>query len=422
MNTPSDPPAPPPRVPPPAIGTALYVHVPFCVHKCGYCDFFSRPVDGEDVEGWVETLLREASLRAPQQPRTVFLGGGTPSLLEIDQLAHLFDALDEITSFRGSACEVSVECNPESLSGEKARALRELGVTRLSVGVQSLRDDLLRFFDRPHRAHEGEAALQVALSQGFTSVSADMIYAVPGQALASWREDLGQLAQTGVQHVSAYGLTFEEGTPLHARLARGELNRLPEDEDLEFFRLTRSRLREVGLDPYEVSNYSTSNHQCLHNINYWRNGEYVGLGPSAASRLGAIRFGNARSIKQWGEAVRSGGQIPAWTDPLSPIRRLGETWWLGLRMSEGVDPAAARSTSGLGEPGSLNRGTDLDEHPDPAESLAEQLAGGGWLERRQTRWCLSERGLPVADAVAARFLAACVDEAPRGAHNSECDT
>jgi oxygen-independent coproporphyrinogen III oxidase len=390
----------PPATP---IGTPLYLHVPFCERKCNYCDFYSRPAEDEELDAFIDTLLAEATLRAPTRPATVFLGGGTPSLLSARQLERLLSRLDEITGFRASAREVTIECNPESLQLEKARVLRDLGATRLSVGIQSFQDDLLRAFGRPHRASEGKKALQVAIDAGFTSVSADMIFAAPDQTLASWEQDLTELAGSGVQHISAYGLTFEEGTPFKQRLDRGELHRVGEEEDLAFFRSTRAWLPALGFAAYEISNYSLFGYQCDHNINYWRNGEYLGLGPSAVSRLGPSRFGNARSIHRWRTATEGGAPAPEWEESLSPVRRLGETWWLGLRLSDGVNPAEARSTARVPrESGSLPAS-------DPAEQLAGELADDGWLVRRGDRWSLTERGLPLADALAARFLAVCAD-------------
>ena len=323
------------------------------------------------------------------------MGGGTPSILTTRQLERLLDELHEITGFREAAAESTMECNPESLSGEKAAGLRALGITRVTVGLQSLRPDLLRLLGRPHGVEEGLAAARIAREAGFRSVGVDLIHAVPGQTVLSWEEDLGRVLDEGVNHVSAYCLSFEEETPFGTWLAEGRLTPLAEEEELAFLQATRTRLREAGLPPYEVSNYAANGHQCAHNINYWRNGDHVGIGPSAASKVDQTRSGNPRSIGAWRASVQSGRFRPAWQETLPPAERLGETWWLGLRMAEGVAPDEARATAGF----------DLGE--DPAVRLARELARDGWLEGVGERWRLTERGLPVADALAARFLEAC---------------
>jgi len=213
----------------------------------------------------------------------------------------------------------------------------------------------------------------------------------------------------GVEHISAYCLSFEEETPFGRWLAEGRIAALPEEEELAFLRTTRAKLREGGLPPYEISNYAASGHHCRHNINYWRNGDHVGIGPSAASRVQGTRGGNPRSLPRWLREVESGRFSPAWTETLPPRERLGETWWLGLRMTEGVEPRRARAAAGI---------PAVDSWPDdPAERLAIELAEEGWLERAGRRWRLTEKGWPVADSLAARFLEACA--APAGAPSAE---
>lgn len=219
----------------PAAGTALYVHVPFCVAKCSYCDFYSLAAEGQDLAGTLDALLLEAERRAPARPRTVFLGGGTPSYYSVEELERLLDGLDRWSHFRASAEEVTVECNPESLDLAKAKALRALGVDRLSIGFQSLDPRILALFGRVHDARASFAAFAAARAAGFERVSVDLIYGVPGQALASWESELEEVLRLRPDHVSAYQLTFEEGTPLTAQLHSGGFVRLSEEEELAFF-------------------------------------------------------------------------------------------------------------------------------------------------------------------------------------------
>ncbi|QDU86627.1 Oxygen-independent coproporphyrinogen-III oxidase-like protein [Planctomycetes bacterium Pla163] len=390
-------------------GTALYVHFPYCVVKCTYCDFYSVPVERpngarEDVDGALDGLLAEARLRAPLAPRTVFLGGGTPSLPSAEQIGRFLDELDSICGFRASAVEVTAECNPESLDAAKAAALLAGGVTRLSVGVQSLQQSVLELFGRAHDAEQGLRALAAAREGGATRLSADLIYAAPGLTAAQWEADLERVvaAAGGLEHLSAYNLTFEEGTRLEMLRRRGDLAPLDEDTELAMFEATARIAAAAGMERYEVSNYARPGEACEHNLVYWANGEYVGIGPSAVSKVGNARFGNVRSVDAWLRAVQrataceiDAGAIADWSEEPSALARLGETWWLGLRRTIGVDPAEARATAGF----------DDGAAPDPAVPIAERMVGHGLLALVDGRYRLTERGRPLADGVAKEFLA-----------------
>jgi len=377
------------------------VHLPFCVTKCHYCDFFSVPAEGRDRDALIRAVLREATLRAPKRPHTVFLGGGTPSLLSPAELTVLLDGLHSVTGFRDSAVEVTAECNPESLDREKAESLRDLGVNRLSIGFQSLHDEVLSFFGRVHTAEDSFRAFEAARAAGFESVSVDMIYAIPGQTAEAWEDDLTRVLALRPDHLSAYNLTFEEGTPFRRWLDEGTVAKLHEDLELELFDLTRSIASTAGLDAYEISNYAPTAQRCLHNVNYWLNGPYIGLGPSAASKTGFTRSGNVRSVGAYQRAIQAAGHASDWSETLSPEARLGETWWLGLRqVVMGVDPEQARRTAGFDAPdASGTSGSD-----DPALATALGLVTEGLLAEREGRFVLTPRGLPLADHVAARFL------------------
>lgn len=386
----------PPNTPHPRApdGTPLYVHLPFCVHKCPYCDFFSIVGQGEDLDGFIEILLAEIALRAPREPRTVFFGGGTPSYFSSVQLERLLDGLELHTGFRGSAVEVTAECNPESLNVEKALALRALGVNRLSVGVQSLDPTTLEFFERPHTPEEALAAVDAVRVAEFRRWSVDLIHGAPVESLDILHRNLLEIINLGPTHVSAYGLTYEPGTPLHARLERGAFEPQGEEDELRNLAETRRTLEGAGLMSYEVSNFSTNGEECVHNINYWKNGPYVGLGPSAASHVLGTRSGNARSLARWKRAVTDHDAAPAWQETLNSLARLGETWWLGLRLAEGVDPAEARGRAGWDA-----------ATPDPTRPVAAELEQRGHLERVGERLRIPESALPIADHIGKQFLA-----------------
>ncbi len=378
-----------------ADGTALYVHLPFCEAKCTYCDFFSVARAGHDIEGMLEAILAEAAWRAPRRPRTLFLGGGTPSLLDEAALARLLDGLDRLADWRAAAVEVSAECNPESLDLEKARALKRLGVTRLSIGFQSLRPALLELFGRVHGVEQSLRAFDAARAAGFEQVNVDLIYAAPGQRLDEWCADLDRVIALGPEHVSAYNLSFEESTPFGRWLEQGVLTGLGEEVELEFFHATRERLAAAGLAPYEISNYARPGRECQHNLNYWRNGAYVGLGPSAASKLGGLRGANVAQIQAYQRRAREGLCALEWSEAPPPRARLAETCWLGLRLAQGLDVREACTQSGCSE---------LDARP--ILDQIERMQGEGWLEFDGARARLAARGLPLADALARRLLCA----------------
>ncbi|MEM7307132.1 MAG: radical SAM family heme chaperone HemW [Planctomycetota bacterium] len=379
-------------------GTPLYVHLPFCAAKCPYCDFYSVPGEDQDTAGVIETVLREAELRGPSRPRTVFVGGGTPSYHSIAELRRLFDGLDRITGFRDSAEEVTVECNPESLDRDKAAALRDLGVDRASIGFQSLDPETLALFGRVHSADQSLRAFEAARDAGLPRVSVDLIYASPGHGVERWEAELTRVLDLRPDHLSAYNLTFEEGTPFRRWLEEGRLERLPEERELALFWSTRRIAAERGYGAYEISNFALEGEVCRHNLNYWHNGPYVGLGPSAASKEGHVRRSRTRSIRAWTRAIHeaanesgeAGGWL--WEEELEPSKRLGETWWLGLRLTEGVEPERARAAAGF------------DAEDDPCVAVARALCGEGLLVETGDRFRLTEAGLPLADHVAARFL------------------
>jgi oxygen-independent coproporphyrinogen-3 oxidase len=371
------------------------VHFPYCAAKCHYCDFYSLPGAGADVGGAVEALLAEAELRAPRSPSTVFFGGGTPSLLAPAELVRLFERLDAISGFRASAVEVTLEANPESLDSAKARLLRDLGVTRLSLGFQSLRPETLELFGRVHDVEQAFRAYDAARDAGIANVNVDLIYATPGQTLLEWEHDLQRVLELAPDHLSAYDLAFEEETRFSRWLAEGRIARAPEELELELFAATRSLTSERGLLAYEISNYARPGRECRHNWNYWRNGPYAGIGPSAASKIGHERGGNVRSVTLWKRALAERGHAFAWSEELAWPERLAETWWLGLRLAEGVEAALARATAGCAE---------LADSRDPALEVAARLAASGHLERRAQRWTLPPGAVALADAVAARFL------------------
>ncbi len=373
---------------------ALYVHVPFCETKCSYCDFYSLPGGrrGREPAAYLDALDRELALRAPPgfAPETVFVGGGTPTVLSAEELARLGRILRERADL-SRLREWTVEANPGTLDAARVDALLAAGVDRVSVGVQSFDDRVLRSVGRIHDAAQARAAVRDLRAAGVPRVSVDLLFAVPGQGMDTFARDLDEAVALGTDHLSCYGLLYEEGTTMLARERRGLVRR--EDEGLERAMLlsARRRLAAAGFRAYEISNFARPGEECLHNLVYWRNGPYLGVGVSAASYLGGVRSSNPRDLRAWTERVERGEDPASESERLDARGRLGETIMLGLRLDEGVrfDDLAAR--------------TGLDPRPLFAPLLRRlEAAGLVTIDRDCLR--LTDDGIPVADAIITEFL------------------
>ncbi len=322
----------------------LYVHVPFCVSKCAYCDFYSVTGGLDLVPAWVDAVLEEASHHPGLSFTTLYLGGGTPSLLGVPELRRLAGGLRRAFDL-SRVSEATVEVNPKSASREWLKAALELGFHRVSVGVQSLSDAELRLAGRAHNAGQAVQAVSRAVAMGFADVSADVIAGLPGQragtegpkaggageAPGSLAGTLPRLAGLGVSHISLYCLSLEPGTPL----ARHPPEGLPsEDAQAELFEGARAVLEEMGFVHYEISNFCRPGRECRHNLNYWRGGEYLGLGPAAASHLGGRRWRNRANLDAY---LRHPGAAVEETEALGLEQKAGEEAMLRLRLpAEGL--------------------------------------------------------------------------------------
>ncbi len=373
-------------------GLSLYAHIPFCVVKCGYCDFNSFSGVEEELQATViQAMLRELELRGKNlQPRTVFLGGGTPTHLSPTLLQTFLLGLRERVDL-SQVEEYSCEANPESASSEKLAILREHGVRRLSLGVQSFNEDRLRFLDRAHGVEEAIAAFERARQTGFDSLSLDLIFGIPGQALEQWQDELQQALLLKPDHISCSHLTFESGTQLHVDLAKGRVQEIPEEQGRSMLIETRQQLAEAGLTAYEISNFSRSGMECRHNIHYWQAGSYLGIGPGASSHRRGIRQSNLRPIPSYLNALQDQACPVATAETLSPEHRCREAMWLGLRLTQGVELARITTLTGA----------------DPSELFADLIPGmvaegqvvqeAGWIR-------IPEAAIPLADRITAQFL------------------
>lgn len=369
---------------------AAYIHVPFCAHRCGYCDF--TLVAGRDdlVPQYLEALRIElSSLTQPRDVDTLFLGGGTPTHLAAGQLDQLLTLL--AAWFRPTAgAEFSVEANPYGLTREKVAILADHGVNRISLGVQSFDADLLKLLERDHSAPDIAAAVEVVRSR-IENVSLDLIFGVPGQSLEVWRETLQRAVALEPAHVSTYGLTFERGTTFWSRRSKGTLQPVPEERERSMYAAAMDDLAAVGIEQYELSNFARPGFECRHNGVYWAGWPYFGFGPGAARYIGGRRETNHRSVTTWIHRVLTQVTAIADTEELDPESRARETLVLGLRRNAGVSRTVFAEQTGIA----------LE---DLAGDRLRRLVAQGLLEDTHTHIRLTREGRFVADSVTVELV------------------
>lgn len=374
-------------------GTSLYVHVPFCVVKCGYCDFNSFVTDQDAAhERFLEALEAELARAWPagQPPTTVFFGGGTPSLLSAARLARMLQVVDRAAPL-ANCPEVSFEANPESVTAAKATVVLAGGVTRVSMGVQTFHPHHLRFLDRAHSAERAEAAFAELRAAGVDNLSIDLMFGIPGESLAEWRDDLERALALHPDHLSCYNLTFEPGTRLYRDLQRDAVAANEQELDRAMFEHTRRRLAEAGYTAYEVSNFAGRGGPCRHNEHYWLQGDYVGVGPGASSHRRGVRWTNLKSLDAWAAAAVAGLPCAGSAETLRPLQRLAEALWLGIRRSAGIDLDAVQERLGVQAPAELQR-------------LIERHLQRGWIHWEPPILRLTAEGLLMADQVGSDLL------------------
>ena len=320
------------------MSSGLYIHIPFCRTKCPYCDFYSV-TQTEKLPLFMTSIIREMELyRGLYAPfDTIYLGGGTPSLLNSDRIKTILDALRETFSFAPDT-EITCEANPGDLTPEAATGLRAAGINRITIGVQSFDDHVLAFLGRRHRASEATSAIKNAREAGFANVGLDLIYGVPGQEIGRWLETLGEALSFAPEHLSCYQLTLEPSTPLGRRVRRGELTFPPDNLLHDFFIHTSETLEGAGYIHYEVSNFARGkDRMSRHNRKYWNHTPYLGLGPSAHSFAKGRRWWNHRSLDRYIDMVNAGLPPIGGTEILSGEQILLEAFYLGMRTREGID-------------------------------------------------------------------------------------
>ncbi|MGD8794750.1 MAG: radical SAM family heme chaperone HemW [Anaerolineae bacterium] len=374
----------------PAAG--LYIHIPFCRAKCAYCDFNSF-AGLESLHGpYARAVAREASAGALPVWRTIYLGGGTPTVLPLSDLAHILEAVRRDGPLAPGA-EVSIEANPGTVDRTKLSDLLGLGVNRLSLGVQSFDDAELQLLGRIHTVAEALEAFQSARGAGFRNISLDLIFGLPGQSLASWRLSLQRALDLAPEHLSLYALSVEAGTPLAAAIGRGALPGPDPDLVADMYELAEEACATAGYRHYEISNWARRDDlRCEHNLIYWRNEDYIGLGAGAHSWARGQRWSNTRSPQAYTELLSRGASPVAAQEAISQELEMGETMMMGLRLvDEGVSLARFRQRFGI----------DLRQK---YAAQIEELAGLSLLEIDEGRIRLSSRGHLLANQVFYRFL------------------
>ncbi|MGP7794616.1 radical SAM family heme chaperone HemW [Sphingomonas sp. CLY1604] len=331
---------------------ALYVHWPFCVSKCPYCDFNSHVRDHVDQQQWRDALLADLAHEARALPgRTlgsIFFGGGTPSLMPPATVAAILEAAQRHWT-PAPDIEITLEANPSSVEAARFADLAAAGVNRVSLGLQALDDASLRFLDRAHDVHEGLGALAVA-QRHFARVSFDLIYALPAQSLAAWEAELARALALGTEHLSLYQLTIEPGTRFATEAARGRLTIPDEDAAADLFEATRAMTAAAGLPAYETSNHARRGAESRHNLTYWRYGDYAGVGPGAHGRRDGLATQRHRKPENWLAAVARNGHGLQVEEPLAAHDRGSEALVMGLRLAEGVDLAHVAAVAGGSAP------------------------------------------------------------------------
>jgi oxygen-independent coproporphyrinogen-3 oxidase len=362
----------------------LYVHIPFCPKVCPYCSFYKEASDRNKTQDFLDSILLDLERRLREMPgcrlETIFFGGGTPSALSVKQLDFLLSGLHrrlDLSRLR----EWTLEMNPATVSLEKALMLRDFGVNRISIGVQSWDPEMLNRLGRAHSAQQAERSFHIVREAGFTNLNLDLIFGVPGQSIETWQRTVEKTVSLAPEHISAYCLTFEEDTEFFRRFQGGEMTQDAE-QDASFYELTMASLATAGYSQYEISNYAKPGYECLHNLAYWLGRNYLGLGPSAFSTIGERRWQNTPDTSRYIEQLRSSIEPINFKEHVSDGVRKAEGIAFGLRTALGV--SASEMTSWRSE--------------------VDALRQEGYIQEENARIRLTAKGRMVADSIAELFV------------------
>ena len=374
---------------------ALYIHIPFCEKRCIYCDFYTVAGQRNRIPDYLHALAREAELRSTEaywkakKFSTIFFGGGTPSLLSPQQISEILDLAYSSFNFDDQV-EITIEANPGTVSPKRLAGYRRAGINRLSLGIQSFDPDELRLLDRIHSPEEAISCALAARQAGFDNLSFDFIFALPGQTISTWEATLQQAVELQPDHISAYNLIVETGTPLDHQIRKGKISPLSEDEEREFYAFTIDFLQRHGYQQYEISNFAQPGHEAKHNIKYWDGSPYLGLGASAHSYDGKRRFWNVANLRKYFEALNA-NQLPEENyEKLSREQKMYEAVFLGLRQNRGVHLNNFRKKFRV----------DFDQ---AFNGKMSELKRAGFIVRNDGYVKLSREGIFICDEICARL-------------------
>ncbi len=367
--------------------SGLYVHIPFCTSKCAYCNFYSEPVSRHDTHRLMQALHKELKFSDTSTAGTAYIGGGSPSCLPLPELCGMVEAINEKCP---KITEFTVECNPGQANPDMLENLHKLGVNRLSIGAQSFNDEELKLLGRIHNAKSIPAAVIQARQAGFKNISLDLIFAICGSTHASWQYCLDNALALNPEHISAYSLTLEHDTPLVKAIAQGKHKALDESTDAAMYEQAIETLTKAGFKHYEISNFAKPGFECKHNLGYWQNRPYIGIGPSASSSTGSRRQKNFSDIKAYINALESGKSPVEESIPLSESDKICETAVLNLRTINGIDIKKFIQVTGQ---------NPLELFAEPIRRHYEQ----GLLTVENEHIFLTAKALPVADYVLCDF-------------------
>jgi len=371
----------------------LYLHIPYCLHKCGYCDFNSHPENQEESIRYVDALLKELRSYAKKEytVTSVFMGGGTPTILLPSQLKQILNTVQQ--SFHLTPdCEITIEANPATIKLQSLLEIRKAGYNRISIGVQSFDQKELQLLERVHGEKEIHSTVHRARSANFENLSMDLIFALPGQTIEKWQSNLKQAIAKNPDHLSTYNLTIEPATAFFKLHKRGKLILPNEDIQLEMYETTILTLKDAGYQHYEISNFAKPGMESQHNINYWNNGEYIGVGAGASSYLNGERFKNTNLPSNYIREIKAKKNAIESRERLEPIHAMGETLMLGLRMLKGVSVDA------------FEKRFQVSFQKVYGKVLAP-LLNQELITFNQNRIALSRKGLLLADSVILKFMA-----------------
>ncbi|MBI4523446.1 MAG: radical SAM family heme chaperone HemW [Deltaproteobacteria bacterium] len=380
---------------------SLYVHIPYCISKCPYCDFNSHVVSRIPEQRYTGALIRELKgygLREPWRKRTlrsIFFGGGTPSTFDPESIERVLSSAASLFPFE-KEIEITLESNPGTADVAHFKGYRSCGVNRISLGAQSFQDHLLKFLGRIHSADETRRAVEMVCRAGFDNFNLDLIYAIPGQSIFDLKADLEEAVRFRPPHVSAYNLTFEDGTPFYQEYRAGKLQPLPEEEEIDMVELVEETLQGAGLSRYEISNYGRSGFFCQHNLNYWQSGDYLGIGAGAHSYTAITheksgqRWHNEKNPGRYMEKIEREGQAAMGEEKRDLQTAAGEFMFVGLRLLEGIPVQVFVERFGTEPKRFYPQISDWIEH--------------GLMEEKKGRLSLTRQGLLVANSLFVNFV------------------